>query len=121
MPWFEDQADLFLVGAEVTSDPIADLGRKLPAWDLVENLVAELNVSAAAVDAGDSLVVQYAMDHNIGDLGEAAQRMQQDQVAQRSATPPTETRKAYRKFAQDLKGYGLKRAVMSHHPHLAPY
>ena len=59
-------------------------------------------------------VVQYAMDHNIGDLQEAAHRMQQDGVAQRAATPPQATRQAYRKFAQDLKDYGgVKRAVAS--------
>jgi hypothetical protein len=64
MPWYEDVADTFLAGAEITSDPMSDVGRKLPAWDLVENIVAELSVTAAAVGAGDSLVVKVQHSHD---------------------------------------------------------
>jgi hypothetical protein len=65
--WFEDQADIFLAGAEVTTAPVTDVGRKLPAWDLVEDLSCELSVTAAATDAGDSLIVvlQHSLDQDI--------------------------------------------------------
>jgi hypothetical protein len=56
--WFEDMADVFLAGEEVTTAPVADLGRRFPAWDLVENITGELRVTAVAVDAGDSLIVK---------------------------------------------------------------
>jgi hypothetical protein len=51
----------------VTTDPVIDLGRKLPAWDLVENIAAELSIESAATDAGDSLIVllQHSLDQVI--------------------------------------------------------
>jgi hypothetical protein len=62
--WFEDPADIFLAGQEVTTDPVIDLGRKLPAWDLVENIIAELSIDSAAAGASDSLVVTLQYSHD---------------------------------------------------------
>ena len=66
MTWYEDMADRLLVAQVLTTVAVAQESRFL-SWHLMSDLLLELNVSAAAAGAGDSLIVllQHSLDHAV--------------------------------------------------------
>ena len=66
MTWYEDMADRLLVAQVLTTVAVAQESR-FSSWHLMSDLSLELNVSAAAGGAGDSLIVvlQHSLDHAV--------------------------------------------------------
>jgi len=66
MAWYEDMGDRLLVAQVLTTVAVAQESR-FSSWHLMSDLSVELNVSAAAGGAGDSLIVvlQHSLDHTV--------------------------------------------------------
>ena len=66
MAWYEDMGDRLLVAQVLTTVAVAQESR-FSSWHLMSDLSVELNVSAAAGGAGDSLIVvlQHSLDHAV--------------------------------------------------------
>lgn len=66
MAWYEDMGDRLLVAQVLTTVAVAQESR-FSSWHLMSDLSLELNVSAAAGGAGDSLIVvlQHSLDHAV--------------------------------------------------------
>jgi hypothetical protein len=87
-----------------------------------QELYAHLSRHGFQPRVNPQAVVQYAMDHNISDLQEAAYRMQQDETAKRATAAPQASRAAWRGYTKKLQDAGgLHRVVRAHHPGLSPF
>jgi hypothetical protein len=66
MAWYEDMGDRLLVAQVLTTVAVAQESR-FSSWHVMSDLSLELNVSAAAGGAGDSLIVvlQHSLDQAV--------------------------------------------------------